>query len=657
MKKLLLLPLAVFLFIQCLQSQQPAIEKEEWTSKPVIHAVSPDYQNEPAVIILDRRRLEFIDDSAGDVREYYTLHKIIRVNNDKGIEYFNKIYLGISDNTDIVDIKARTILPDGKVIVLDKNNIKDMKEEDGSVYKIFAMEGMVKGSEVEFSYTFQKDASYFGREVIQSKFPVLKTHLELVAPSRLVFDIKPYHCSPESKTDSTAGGKTILQYSLSGLEGLEDEKYASYTVNLARLEYKLAYNNATHRGERLFTWNGLAKKIYGNYTYYTESELKKIGSLVKSNGWEKLPNEPDQIMAVENYLKKYFSVRENIDDKDAYDIEKILKNKLASTMGIVRVYSSIFKTLGINYQFVLTADRDNTVIDREFENWNNGDYPLIYFPKENKFLSPTRMDFRYPWIYPSWGACNGLFCKSTSIGDFTTAIAEIKPIPLEDYHESYNNIESKINLNAAEDSLRIDMKQIFGGYSAAYLREGFNFSTEEQKQSIIKEMVKSSIGSESILSSETENAAFENENTFKPFILHAVVNSGDLLERAGNKILFKIGMAIGPQVEMYQEKARHFPITIEYPHFEERTIEFSIPDGYTIKNPEALKMEQIYKENGEQTMGFVSDYKLTGNKLLVHIMEDYRKTVYPVSQYNDFVKIINASSDFNKIVLVLEKKG
>jgi len=326
-------------------------------------------------------------------------------------------------------------------------------------------------------------------------------------------------------------------------------------------------------------------------------------------------------------------------------------------MGIVRVYSSIFKTLGINYQFVLTADRDNTVIDREFENWNNGDYPLIYFPKENKFLSPTRMDFRYPWIYPSWGACNGLFCKSTSIGDFTTAIAEIKPIPLEDYHESYNNIESKINLNAAEDSLRIDMKQIFGGYSAAYLREGFNFSTEEQKQSIIKEMVKSSIGSESILSSETENAAFENENTFKPFILHAVVNSGDLLERAGNKILFKIGMAIGPQVEMYQEKARHFPITIEYPHFEERTIEFSVPDGYTIKNPEALKMEQIYKENGEQTMGFVSDYKLTGNKLLVHIMEDYRKTVYPVSQYNDFVKIINASSDFNKIVLVLEKKG
>jgi hypothetical protein len=38
-------------------------------------------------------------------------------------------------------------------------------------------------------------------------------------------------------------------------------------------------------------------------------------------------------------------------------------------------------------------------------------------------------------------------------------------------------------------------------------------------------------------------------------------------------------------------------------------------------------------------------------------MEDYRKTLYPVSQYNDFVKIINTASDFNKVVLVLEKKG
>ena len=56
-------------------------------------------------------------------------------------------------------------------------------------------------------------------------------------------------------------------------------------------------------------------------------------------------------------------------------------------------------------------------------------------------------------------------------------------------------------------------------------------------------------------------------------------------------------------------------------------------------------------------MGFVSDYEVKGNILSVHIMEQYRRATYPLSQFLQFQKIINASADFNKIVLVLEKKS
>jgi hypothetical protein len=169
-------------------------------------------------------------------------------------------------------------------------------------------------------------------------------------------------------------------------------------------------------------------------------------------------------------------------------------------------------------------------------------------------------------------------------------------------------------------------------------------------------MVKQTTASENIVSSELENEGFESANSSKPFILHAKVNSGDLLEKAGNKVLFKIGLVIGPQEEMYQEKERRTDVAIEYGHFEQRKIEFTIPEGYIIKNLDDLKMEQVYKENGVQTMGFVSGYELKDNLLTVRIMEDYRNTTYPVSQYEDFRKIINTSSDFNKVVLVLEKK-
>lgn len=55
-------------------------------------------------------------------------------------------------------------------------------------------------------------------------------------------------------------------------------------------------------------------------------------------------------------------------------------------------------------------------------------------------------------------------------------------------------------------------------------------------------------------------------------------------------------------------------------------------------------------------MSFVSGFTKEGNNVNIHVREEYRNLYYPVSQYEDFKKIINAAADFNKIVLVLEKK-
>lgn len=178
---------------QYLYAQAPNIEPEKWADKPVMHSLDNKYAKESAVVLFDKRKIEFVDESKELVAEYYTLHKIVRIIDDRGIEYYNKIYLGITENADIVQIKGRTILPGGKIIELDKNNIKDIKEQDGNVYKIFAMEGLEKGCEVEFYYTYKRPVSYFGRETVQGNAPELETTFQIVAPDRLRFDIKPYN--------------------------------------------------------------------------------------------------------------------------------------------------------------------------------------------------------------------------------------------------------------------------------------------------------------------------------------------------------------------------------------------------------------------------------------------------------------------------------
>ena len=630
-----------------------AIEREQWNNKPAIQPLDPKYKNESAVILTDKRRVEYIDGKE-DLEIYKTHHKRIHINDDKGIESYNKIYLPVSNNADIVEIMARTILPDGKVIVLDKKNIKDLQEDD-QLYKIFAMEGLEKGCEVEYYYTYKADVSYFGREVLQSSYPVLESQVDIVAPSRLIFETKSFNNTNPS-TDTVLGTKRFVTIHQENIQGATDEKYDTYTANLKRIEYKLSYNTSRSRSERLFTWNELAKRAYGLYGTYTEKELKKVDGFINANKWKDINSEAGIIIAVEHFLKMNISTREDISDDAAENLEMIIKNKISNNRGIIRLYGAIFKQLNVTHEFVLCGSRDDYSVDKSFENWGNCDNQLIYFPKLKKYIAPTLIEMRYPLIQPSWLATNGIFLKGTTIGNFTTAIADIRPITGEDYSQSSNNIEAKVHLNSTLDTLIVNSRQLYRGYSSVYYRASFNFYSEDKQKQLLKELAKFGTSSEQVISSKVENKEMENFQDNKPFILDMQVNASELVEKAGNKILVKIGEIIGPQVEMYQEKPRQFDMDVNYPHSLDRTFEFTIPEGYKVKNLDDLVINKVHKDNDEVTMGFESSYKVEGNVVKVHVLEQYRRIQYPLAQYEDFKKIINAAADFNKIILVLEAK-
>ena len=137
----------------------------------------------------------------------------------------------------------------------------------------------------------------------------------------------------------------------------------------------------------------------------------------------------------------------------------------------------------------------------------------------------------------------------------------------------------------------------------------------------------------------------------------ATLKAPQLMEKAGPKYLFKLGDVIGRQQEMYQDTKRELPVSVPFPHSENRSITINIPAGYKILNPDAIRIHQDDKAaNGTATMGFDSDYKIDGDKLYVNIKEYYSALSYPVSYYETFRKVINASADFNKVVLVMVKQ-
>lgn len=618
--------------------------------------LKPDYADEPAVFLVDERKIEFRDNKDDNLVMIKTLHRIIQVNDDRGIVSFNKLYLPGGADNKIVSLSARTVLKNGKVIEVDNTSLKDYTDEDGTEYKIFAFPGIEKGCTLEYTYTYERNPSLFGIEVFQSAIPVVKSKFELVSPPRLIFEARAFNGNPVSADTSTRGEQRIVAITSPELPEIEDEKYSHSSARKYRVEYKLSYNSSKSSSIRMFTWNELAKRIYANYSEVSDKDRKKVEGWVKDQKFSSSLTKVQLIAAVENQLKKSIMVQKDLYTDAGQNVEQILKSKIAGTTGIMRLYGAIFDKLDIPYYFVLSGDRTGYTIDKSFENWNSADNALIFFPGSGKYIAPTRAEYRYPWIAPEWGQTLALHCKTTSLGAVKTAMADLRPVNLEDFTQSGHNMESSIRIFPESDSLVMDVKQLFTGYFSALYRAAFNFAPVEDQQKFIKEMVKFGTNSEEVLESKVENREFDHFTDNKPIIVSARVKANQLMERAGKKILLKVGEVIGQQVEMYQEKPRMLPVEIPYPHILYRTITIEIPKGYAVKNPESLKVHQAYPEAGQSTMSFISDYTINDNKIVIDIREEYRQTEWAVDLFEPFRKIINAAADFNKVVLVLEKK-
>lgn len=628
--------------------------KDQWSSDPKLHPAGKKFDSSSAVGILDDRNIEYVIER-NDVFIRSVFHKIIRINTDRGIEMYNKIYIPLYRGSEITDIKARTIQKSGKVIDLPVEKIKEI-EEDGRKYKLFAMEGVEKGSEVEYIYTMKRPMNPFGTEVFQgSNIPYERATFALVAPEHLKFDVKGYNGFFVS-TDSVINDKRIIVGYSDNIEQLEDEKYAVLNPYLKRVQYKLSYNLANSNVTRMYSWKDFAKRIFTAYTTYNSKEEKALDKLFGQINLSTAKTDAEKILLIEDHIKSNFNIDEKITGEDAEALDLVVKTRNTNRDGAIRMFTYLFDKAAIGYQIVFPGDRSEFPIEEEMENWNTAEEILFFFPKTGKCIAPTSVEFRYPYVPPYFTGIRGLFLKTTSIGSFRTASPAFNEVLMEPYDEHAINMEANVKFGASLDTLVISSKQILKGYGAASYRPIYTFLPKDKQDEANKSIIKAVSNSEDITDITVENTSLKDYFTNKPLVISGNIKSTDLLENAGSKILFKVGEIIGPQAEMYQEKPRQLPIELDYPHVLDRKIIFEIPEGYSVKNLNDLNFSIAYKKGAEISMGFLSGYTQTGNTVTVNVQEIYRDLRYPITEFEHFKKVINAAADFNKVVLVLEKK-
>jgi hypothetical protein len=627
----------------------------DWETEPKIHSINnKDFLKESAIVILEHNQYEIMNSLSNAFELVHRTHKIIRVNDEKGIESFNKVRVRFSDTYPISSIKARSISPNGKVIELLPDAFKEVTNESGGKEKIFALEGIEKGSEIEYIISQNQRLLSFGTEYMQDVIPMLENKVELVSPENIIFDLKGYNGVKVEKV-VTENLKNSWLASTENTKGLEEEKYASYVAHFARLEYAIAYNKLV-KDDALNTWDNLLNGIYKSYLNVSKKELQACNKVLENQKEYKALNDiHDKISWIENYLKTNYIQQEYIDNDHADEIEYILKNKTTTEMGFKNLFVCMFLSQGISFDIGYTTDRFMKKFDPDFVNADNLSNFLFYFPGIRQYLAPTEMFYRTPLIPSQWCGQNGIFSRTSLEGGKLNVIAEPRPIPEESVESNFHNHDVSVELNADIDTANIYMKQTLGGHnSLPYLPVFILLDAEKQKESS-KQILAINQKEEPMDDFKVQNNSFSNLSTRKPLILQTTIHSTSFIEKAGNKYLLKIGELIGPQSEMYQEKERQFDLEIPNPHQYTRTITMNVPEGYKLANLDKLTMNVKSDYNGKEACKFTSSYKMNGKKLEVNVFEIYKNSFTPISEYDSYRKVINAAADFNKIVIVLEK--
>ncbi|MTI31851.1 DUF3857 domain-containing protein [Xanthovirga aplysinae] len=629
-------------------------DEYKWEAKPSRTKLRKEYKDYPAVVLRNYVAYEFT--YGGENRElglYSVEHRTIRVNNDDAIQAFNKIYIPVANEDDIIDIKARSINKKGEIIELDRENIKELKdEEEAQTLKIFAVEGVEKGSEIEYYFILKQSPNFFGRTYFQSKTPVLESSFELTAPNNLVFGLKTYNCDPEIKEETREEDHTY-RLALQDIPALEEEEFMYYNPNRMRIDFKLDYNDFMGQ-KKLLTWADATTSVYQNI--YTTSDVENINVEEFYNNLKLKENEntEEKIKSIEQYIKTNFQLVQTTGPQFV-DLSSIVTNKYANIQGFVRLYAKLFTLADIEHELVMTTERDNVHFDGQFENWKNLVNYLFYFPETNEFMSPEEPFFRYGMVPFLLTNVEGLFIKPIQLGEVHTAIGRVKFIPPLSYEKSFDKLDISIDFKTM-DIAEVTTDRFFGGYNAMSIQPYYSFIPEQNKLEVINSMVKMYSGDARLLNYEVINGEPNLSPLKEPFEVQATFETSSLIGKAGKNYLFKIGDVIGPQVEMYQEKPRVTNVENDFNRLYDRKISFKIPKGYEVKNLDDLNMDVSYEKDGDKIFAFSSTYEQKGRLVKVQVDEYYKEINVEKEAFEGFRKVINAAADFNKITLVFEKK-
>ena len=119
---------ALVFILSALTSYAKGFQVYEWEKERARYKLTPTESEATQLVLKHHVQYDY-----GFENEQFLMqtvvHRIVYVNNSEAIQKYNRIVVPMRSTLALVDLKARAISKDGKVIYFDKNNLKELKDE------------------------------------------------------------------------------------------------------------------------------------------------------------------------------------------------------------------------------------------------------------------------------------------------------------------------------------------------------------------------------------------------------------------------------------------------------------------------------------------------------------------------------------------------
>ncbi len=398
--------------------------EHNWTTSTALTTIPDSLKNENAVIILNERKLSNVmkDFSISEESNY----KRIKLLTLDGITDFSTIEIPKIDGLKILELDARTIKPNGKIIDF---NSKDIKEISSYIANTpfgfstlkFSVPSIEVGDEIEIfyktkSFSFTPYYKYF----FHFNAPALKS-IFVYTTTMNVKNSYSFNNQPPKYQADTIKGKINYKWEMNNLHSLKDQDNCIIPNELPNIKISLlsVYITDTYR-RGMNTYYEDRKVFVNNYTW-TDFYSYFIKSLRDDNidfeddnvYYKKKKNpEPDNIDTVLNIINKNLSDTSKYDqflnvckyihdsvavvnqlDSNKLRVWSYLEKKTIDKFNLYRLYLKLFNYYDIEFAVCCANKKEKGDVDIQYSFIDS--YTDIFFA----FKKDTYADIHY--IYPS----------------------------------------------------------------------------------------------------------------------------------------------------------------------------------------------------------------------------------------------------------------